>query len=74
MQIKVHTKYSGLYLQKEETEMKINLEQTYLTPSSRKLEIEYRLAVLDKKLKTPSRTVEDIIEHIELLKEYRQYK
>lgn len=58
---------------KRKNEMKINLEQTYLGTTSRKEEIELELSKLDKKLKTPERTVGDIIRHIKLLKEYRLY-
>ena len=52
--------------------MKITLEQTYIRTTTRKQEIECELAELEKKLKTPERTVEDIVRHIQLLKEYRQ--
>lgn len=54
--------------------MKINLDETYLGTTSRKEEIELMLSELDEKLKTPERTVEDLVRHIELLKEYRLYK
>ncbi|MDE7439994.1 MAG: hypothetical protein K2N23_05770 [Clostridia bacterium] len=54
--------------------MKIILEQTYLSTLTRKEEIENQLAALEEKLKTPERTVEDIVRHIELLKEYKLYK
>lgn len=54
--------------------MKINLQQTYLSTTTRKEEIERELFALERKLKTPERTVEDIVKHIELLKEYRLYK
>ena len=54
--------------------MKINLEQTYLGTMTRKEEIELLLSQLERKLQTPERTVEDIVRHIELLKEYRLYK
>lgn len=53
--------------------MKINLEQTYTTALSRKCEIERQLAEIEEKLKTPQRTVEDLVRHIELLKEYKLY-
>ena len=53
--------------------MKINLEQTYLSTNSRKEEIEQELYDLEQKLKSPERTVEDIVRHIKLLKEYRLY-
>lgn len=53
--------------------MEITLEQTYLSTAARKIEIERELASLEEILKTPERTVEDIVRHIELLKEYRLY-
>ncbi len=59
---------------KRKNEMKINLDETYLGTTSRKEEIELMLSELDEKLKTPERTVEDLVRHIELLKEYRLYK
>ncbi len=67
------TKYSGRRI-KRKNEMKIILEQTYLSTLTRKEEIENQLAALEEKLKTPERTVEDIVRHIELLKEYKLYK
>ena len=54
--------------------MKIALEQTFVTVGSRKEEIERQLAVIEEKLKSPDRTVDDIIRHIQLLKEYRLYE
>ena len=54
--------------------MKITLEQTYLEGKTRKQQIEDELAKLEEKLKTPERTLEDIIRHIQLIKEYRQCK
>lgn len=50
--------------------MKINLEAAYVNNAARKAEIERELAELEKKLKTPERTVEDLVRHITLLKEY----
>lgn len=58
---------------REEEQMEITLEHTYLSTAARKIEIERELAVLEEILKTPERTVEDIVRHIELLKEYRSY-
>ena len=52
--------------------MIITLEQTYLDGKTHKEEIERELKELDEKLKTPERTVEDIVRHIQLLKEYRK--
>lgn len=49
--------------------MKITLLNTYANNENRLAEIETQLAELDKKLKTPARTLDDIIRHIELLKE-----
>ncbi len=54
--------------------MKINLQTTYLSTTARKEEIERQLFELEEKLKTPERTVEDIVRHIELLKEYKLYQ
>ena len=54
--------------------MNITLENTYLDSTLRKQKIERELAILEEKLKTPERTVEDIVQHIKLLKEYRQCK
>ena len=54
--------------------MKITLEQTYLDSTTRKLEIERQLDELEAKLQSPERSVEDIVRHIQLLKEYRQYE
>ena len=54
--------------------MKITLEQTFLDGKTRKQQIESELAKLDEKLKTRERTLDDIIRHIQLLKEYRQCK
>lgn len=53
--------------------MIIALEQTYLNTSTRKEEIERELEEIEQKLKSPERTVDDIIRHIKLLKEYRLY-
>ena len=52
--------------------MKITLEQTYIRTTTRKQEIERELAELETKLKSPERTVDEIVRHIQLLKEYRQ--
>ena len=54
--------------------MTITLENTYIDSETRKQEIERELEELNKKLKTPERTLDDIVRHIILLKEYRQYK
>lgn len=48
--------------------MKVILPETYLTNESELSEIERELQVIEKKLKTPERTVDDLIRHIELLK------
>ena len=53
--------------------MTITLEHTYLDTTTRKQEIERQLAELEEKLLSPERTVDDIVRHIKLLKEYRQY-
>ena len=50
--------------------MTITLEATFIDSRTRKEEIERELKELDEKLKSPSRTIEDIIRHIQLLKEY----
>ena len=59
---------------REKKKMTITLEQTYLDSKTHKEEIERELKELDEKLKTPERTVEDIVRHIQLLKEYRKCK
>ena len=53
--------------------MKIDLLNSYPTRERRLAEIEQSIAELDKKLATPARTLEDIICHIELLKERELY-
>lgn len=54
--------------------MKIYLEETQLGTISRKEEIGRQLSELEEKLKTPERTVDDIVRHILLLKEYKLYE
>lgn len=54
---------------REEEQMEITLEHTYTSTAAHKMEIERQLEQLEAKLKTPERTVEDIVRHIELLKE-----
>ena len=49
--------------------MKINLIDTYTDKNIRLAEIEREILSLDEKLKTPARTLDDIIRHIQLLKE-----
>lgn len=49
--------------------MKIKLLNTYADKEGRLAEINSELSKLEAKLKTPARTLEDIIRHIELLKE-----
>ena len=49
--------------------MKIELEQNYVDKQYRLAEIENELKMLDEKLKTPARTLDDLILHIQLLKE-----
>lgn len=53
--------------------MKIALLQTFVAESTRKEELERQIAETEEKLKSPERTVEDIVRHIELIKEYKQY-
>ena len=53
--------------------MNITLENTYLDATKYKQQIEQELKELEEKLKTPERTVEDIVRHIYLIKEYRRY-
>ena len=53
--------------------MKIKLTQTYLDQKTCLADIDRQIAELDKRLKTPERTVDDIIRHIELLKERALY-
>lgn len=49
--------------------MRINLINNYTNKEQRFAEIEAELTELDEKLKTPERTLDDIIRHIKLLKE-----
>ena len=49
--------------------MKITLLNTYSDSEHRLEEIENELQTLDETLKTPARTVDVLIRHIELLKE-----
>ena len=49
--------------------MKINLQPTYLNEELQMEDIQRQLIPLEEKLKTPSRTIDDIIRHIELIKE-----
>lgn len=53
--------------------MKITLLNTYADKQTRLAEIEREIAELDEILKTPARTLDDIIRHIELLKERALY-
>lgn len=48
--------------------MKIILPETYLNNTLSLSEIERELQEIEEKLKLPTRTVEDIVRHIELLK------
>lgn len=54
--------------------MKITLEQSYVSSQTRKQELERQLDELERKLQSPERTVEDIVLHIQLLKEYRRFE
>lgn len=49
--------------------MKIELWQNYLDVMHRIGEIDKELQLLEEKLKTPERTLNDIINHIKLIKE-----
>lgn len=51
-----------------EDKMKIILPETYLSKALNLSEIERQLAVIEAKLKSPDRTLEDIIRHMELVK------
>ena len=51
-----------------EDKMKIILPETYLNNTLNLSEIEKELQAIEEKLKLPTRTVEDIVRHIELLK------
>lgn len=53
--------------------MKITLLNTYTENEHRLAQIEDELEALEERLKTPERTVDDLIRHIELLKERRLY-
>lgn len=48
--------------------MKVILPETYLSDKLNLAAIERELEVIEEKLKTPERTVDDIIRHIELIK------
>lgn len=53
--------------------MKIKLTQTYLDKADCLADLERQIEELDKRLKTPERTLDDIVRHIELLKERALY-
>ena len=52
--------------------MAITLENTYLNGEARKRELEKELEILEEKLKTPERTLEDIVRHMQILLELRK--
>lgn len=52
--------------------MKISLEQTYIDSVVSLARLENEIAKLEEVLKTPARTVDDIVRHIELLKAKRR--
>ena len=49
--------------------MKIELFKSYVNQEDRLAELDAKIAEVEETLKTPSRTVEDIILHIKLVKE-----
>ena len=49
--------------------MKAVLHANHLQNTDRKRQVADELKELDKKLKTPQRTVEDVVQHMELIKE-----
>ena len=52
--------------------MKIELFESFTSEETRLAELERQIAEVEKKLKTPDRTVEDIILHIRLIKEWQE--
>lgn len=52
--------------------MKISLDQNYIDKVICLARIEKELEKVEEVLKTPSRTVEDIVKHIQLLKEKKE--
>ena len=53
--------------------MAITLEHTYLNSEARKRELEKELEILEEKLKTPERTLDDIVRHMQILLELRKF-
>lgn len=49
--------------------MKIELFESYTSEENHLAELERQIAAVEEKLKTPARTVDDIILHIRLIKE-----
>ena len=54
--------------------MKITLLNTLIDKAHRLAQINSELELLDEKLKTPSRTLDDLVRHIQLLKEKKSLK
>ena len=52
-----------------EEEMKIQLQNNYTDKVRRLIDLDRQLAEVEEKLKTPQRTVDDLILHMQLLKE-----
>ena len=52
--------------------MKISLDQNYIDKVICLARIEKELEKVEEVLKTPARTVEDIVKHIQLLKEKKE--
>ena len=49
--------------------MKVELITTYTSTEAQLAELDKQIAEVEEKLKTPDRTVDDIIRHIQLIKE-----
>lgn len=49
--------------------MQIILHNTYIDREARLAELDKELAVVEERLKTPARTLDDFIRHMEILKE-----
>ena len=52
--------------------MAITLENTYLNSEARKEKLKKELEILEEKLKTPERTLEDIVRHMQILLELKK--
>ena len=57
---------------KRREKMAITLENTYLNSEARKEKLKKELEILEEKLKTPERTLEDIVRHMQILLELKK--